>query len=165
MADQSTHALAARAQSSRTREVAPPAGSYCCHIPHIRLGEFDMGGVLYHAHYFHLYEIARESFLKDNGLSYPQIVARERHLPLVESHQQFFAPIFYGQEIDVHLWIREIRRSSFTVVYRLYESGKPGLLHEAWTTLVHVTMSGEYPKVLPLEDDLKALLSRYQIAE
>lgn len=152
-------------RSARGKAVPPPTGSYLCHIPHIRLGEFDMGGVLYHAHYFHLFETARESFLRDHGLPYAEIVARERHLPLVESHQNFFAPIFYGQAIDVRLWIRQITRSSFTVVYRLYQSGTPLLLHEAWTTLVHVSMSGEYPKVFPLDEDLKALLTRYHFQD
>ena len=32
-----------------------------------RLGEFDLGGVLYHARYFHIYEDARERLLKEIG--------------------------------------------------------------------------------------------------
>lgn len=112
-------------------------GIFSYPVERIRLGEFDMGGVLYHSNYFHLYESAREAILAEHGLPYSSLVARGEHLALVESHQRFFAPIRYGEPVLIELYFSEIKRSSFAAHYRFFSpfdsAGKRSELHRGLT--------------------------------
>ncbi len=92
----------------------------------VRLGEFDLGGVLYHANYFHLYEEAREAVLATHGLPYSLLANRGEHLAVVESHQEFLAPVRYGDPLIVELTFGEIRRTSFVVRYRVLQAAGDG---------------------------------------
>ena len=76
-----------------------------------RLGEFDLGGVLYHANYFHLYEKAREAYLESLGLPYPSLVEKGFHLAVTNSEQEFSKPIYYGQELELKLEISERKQN------------------------------------------------------
>ena len=102
----------------------------------MRLGEFDLGGVLYHANYFHLLEAAREAFLRENGTPYHSLVAERSHLAVVESHQEFRAPVRYGEQVEIALSFSEIRRVSAIARYELRVGDK--LVHTASTKLVFV---------------------------
>ena len=124
-------------------------------VPLLRLGEFDLGGVLYHANYFHLFESARESLLSSEGIPYSALVSDGCHLVIAESNQRFLAPIRYGEPLLVEVSFREAGAASVVVDYRitaLADATKP--LHEAWTKLVFVKNSqgafkaGRFPEKL-----------------
>lgn len=103
-----------------------------------RLGEFDLGGVLYHANYFHLYEETREALLRQIGLPYSKLVEDGFHLAVAESSQEFVKPIFYGQEVKVILSIQDITQASAIFYYEIIDTKTAELLHEAWTKQVFV---------------------------
>ena len=100
--------------------------------PHIiSLSEFDIGGVLYHANYFHLYEQAREALLHELGFPYSAIVGRGQHLAIVESEQRFLKPITYGQSIEIGMRCQELKSASLTFAYVFY--AKDLVVHRACT--------------------------------
>ncbi len=142
-----------------------PANCYRFLVPEIRLGEFDLGGVLYHAHYFHLYELAREAFLRDQGLPYTGFVEQEQHLAIVESHQLFKAPVRYGDRLELHLWVSDLGRSSFTFHYSivpLKDGDKRSELHSAWTRHVFVAKLDSDFKAIRLPETLLKAIERFQ---
>ena len=104
----------------------------------LRLGEFDIGGVLYHARYFHLFESAREALLASIDLPYASLVEQGCHLAIAESHQEFLQPITYGQAIKTALWTTDLKRSSVVFNYHLCDTTTGALLHRAWTRSVFV---------------------------
>ena len=98
---------------------------YLHHIEGIRFGEFDIGRVLYHANYFHLYEAAREAFLISEGYPYSRLMQDHSHFAVVESHQDFLKPIVYGEKLLLELRTADVKRSSFRFEYELRkESGE-----------------------------------------
>ena len=104
------------------------------------LAEFDLGGVLYHANYFHLYEAAREALLREAGLPYPQLVQSGCHFALTASSQEFKNPIFYGEKLQLYLWTTALKRTQVTCRY-LIETGDENerkVVHLAETKLVFV---------------------------
>lgn len=123
------------------------------------LREFDLGGVLYHANYFHLYEKTREAFLEKSGIPYPKLVEEGFHLALTESHQEFLAPIYYGQEIEAVLSVCNLQKTNLIFHYKIFDGS--ALLHKAWTKQVFVEKIKESfkPKRFPttLLDALKTL--------
>jgi acyl-CoA thioester hydrolase len=107
-------------------------GVFCFTPDPIRLGEFDLGGVLYHSNYFHIYEQSREALLRSQGLAYSELVTQGQHLAVVESHQRFHRPVEYGMEIQVTLFCDLLKRSSVRINYR-WDTTHAELIHEAWT--------------------------------
>lgn len=94
-----------------------------------------MGGVLYHAHYFHLYEQARESLLSRGGCPYSALVSSDLHLAVIESSQVFIKPIYYGQVLELYLWVDELRKTTVAFCYELVVVSPEGesSVHQART--------------------------------
>lgn len=128
-------------------------------IPPPRFGEFDLGGVLYHANYFHIYEIIREAFLGQGPASYPSLVKQSCHLAVVESRQKFIKPIYYGDAFKSELIISELKRASATVEYRFYNDQT---IHLAQTKLVFVNSSSKAFSVTSLPNDLKDYFRKFK---
>lgn len=116
------------------------AGAYVHRISDLRLGEFDLGGVLYHANYYHLYEAAREACLAAHGAPYHSLVSAGYHLAIVEAGQRFLSPICYGDPLEVLLSFSELSRTSVRASYEITAHGR--IVHNGWTRLVHVENSG-----------------------
>ncbi len=131
-------------------------------IPLIRLGEFDLGGVLYHSNYFHIYEQTREAFLEHNQYPYSLLVEKGCHLPVVESHQVFTKPVRYGMPLEIRMHCDLLKRSSLRLVYNWYSEDNI-LIHEAWTRHAFVQSKNGHFRVAPLTPELKAILNRYLI--
>ena len=128
-------------------------------VPGVRLGEFDIGGVLYHANYFHLYESAREAFLAEQGIPYHSLVTQGQHLAIVESQQQFLKPVRYGEGISVQLAASDISKISFCFNYQ-FLNDKGELIHKAKTK--HVLVSAVSGSIRPTRIP-DSLLSSLQI--
>lgn len=136
---------------------------FCYTASRIRLGEFDIGGVLYHANYFHLYEEAREALLSAIGSPYPAIVAAGGHLAIAESSQKFLRPVVYGDEIIVEIAVTELRRSSFVFEYTLARAQAPDeVIHVATTRHVYVAVIDGTMKPGAIPEPLRAGLLQYQ---
>lgn len=120
---------------------------------HLRLGEFDLGGVLYHANYFHLYELAREAFLRSGPSPYPELVRDGYHLAIAEAHLSYDAPILYGQPLIVRLSTREVQRATAVFHYQIdvSKSETSKAVHSGWTknVLVQATEHGLRPARFP----------------
>lgn len=140
-----------------------PENSFCYRCDEIRLGEFDLGGVLYHGNYFHLYEFAREALLREIGLPYPEIYQSGAHLIVAATSQEFLRPLRYGDSIVEYLWIEDLRRTSLTVHYEIeLEGPNSSVIHRATTTLVYVSKQNDDFRPTPLPDRLKQGFQRFE---
>jgi len=111
-------------------------------VPEVNLSEFDLGGVLYHANYFHLYERCREALLTKEQLPYHKLVESGAHLAVIESHQNFMLPVYYGDSLKIELTIEELKGSSLKCCYLIFNSKSATPIHSAWTRLVYVEKLG-----------------------
>ena len=139
------------------------SSAFCYSFETIRLGLFDLGGVLYHAHYFALFEEMRESFLRSIKLPYSRMVEENKHFAVRSSSLAFKKPIRYGQQIRGELRAARVKSSSFSFHYCLFDSQSEELLHTAETAHVFVQASpGASPAftIRQLPDELRDALSR-----
>ena len=135
--------------------------AYHCRLAPIRLGEFDIGSVLYHGRYFNLLEEVREDFMRSIGSPYPDLVGNGMHLAITESRQNFLSPIRYGDVIEARLNFSEIRRTSFIARYELLSPAQV-VVHRAETKHVCIQLqAGNEFKIVALPEKLAAGLSRY----
>ena len=107
-------------------------------LPNISLEKFDLGGVLYHANYFHLFEQAREKFLELSNLPYSDLVKESSHLAIVKAEIDYIKPIFYGDKIKIELSTSSIKKTNFFFHYKLSHSSSNELHTSASTKMVFV---------------------------
>ena len=125
----------------------------------LQLAEFDIGGVLYHANYFKLFERGRESMLRDGGMPYPDLVKDSRHLVVAETNVSFLQPVYFGDELTLKLHTSDLRRAAVKIHYQLFKKDQLGeiLVTKAWTKQALVEKSDAGLALIPFPEDLCAL--------
>ena len=121
----------------------------------VRFAEVDAAGLVYYPVLFHYCHVAMEEFFAARcGTTYDQLV-RERRVgfPTVNARAEFFAPLVYGDEADVEVFVSRVGRSSAVFEYRLRRAAD-GLLC-ASATLVQAAMNLDERRAVPVPDDLR----------
>ncbi len=153
--------------ASSSQSIAPSC-AFSSVVPPLRLGLFDLGGVLHHGNYLNILEAAREAFLQAHGISYSKLAAENKHLAVVEAKQSFLRPIRYGEQLQVHIWVDELSRVSATICHELShtqmtdptEEEQRRVLHRAQTKLVFVMEKNGALKTSRLPDELTKVFSQ-----
>ncbi|HEV2915854.1 MAG TPA: thioesterase family protein [Pyrinomonadaceae bacterium] len=85
----------------------------------VRFGDADPAGLVYYANIFHYFHIAMEEFFAARcGTSYQRLMAEERiGFPTVNVRAEFFAPLVYGDEAEVEVYVSRVGESSATFEY------------------------------------------------
>ncbi len=99
----------------------PEQGPEAPHVTTLRipLYEVDLGQGVYHGNYFHLFELAREAFLRDIGHPYPQLMAQGVHLTIVELSCTYRRPLRYDDRVVIETRVGWIRRRSLNFAQRI----------------------------------------------
>ena len=125
------------------------------HVTRIRvpLYEVDIGGGVYHGNYFHLFEIAREDFLRDLGYPYSRFMKQQLHLTVAEISCIYQKPLFYDDLIEIHTEVPERRIRSLSFLQTIYrDDGDKGLTEctQARLNMVCIRFTG-LSSVIPAE--------------
>jgi 4-hydroxybenzoyl-CoA thioesterase len=107
----------------------------------VRFGDVDPAGLVYYPVIFHYFHIALEEFFAARcGITYQKLIATERiGFPTVNTRTEFFAPIIYGDEINLEVFVSRVGNSS--VVFEYLAKRAPNDLLCARATNVHVAMN------------------------
>lgn len=119
----------------------------------VPLFEVDVGQAVYHGNYYHLFELGRESFLRDLGYPYKRFMDQQLHLTIVEAHCIYRKSLHYDEIIDVHtgvLWRRSRSLGLMQAIHRDDGSGNTVLCTRVTLNMVCVKFSGQ-PTLLPPE--------------
>src|SRR4029450_12247780 len=80
--------------------------------------------------YFEMFEVCIAAlFERATGMTkYEMLKAYDfSGYPVVEAREQFLAPAKYGDDVIAETTISEFRRSSFDVVHKVFNGGKPAV--------------------------------------
>jgi 4-hydroxybenzoyl-CoA thioesterase len=86
---------------------------------HVRFGDCDPAGLVYYPVIFHYFHAAMEEFFAARcGTTYERLM-RERRIgfPTVNARAEFFAPMLYGDEIEIEVFVSRVGESSATFEY------------------------------------------------
>ena len=126
----------------------------------VRFGDCDPAGFVYYPALFHYCHVAMEEFFAARcGTSYEKLMAERRlGFPVVSARAEFAAPLVYGDEAEVRVWVSRVGRSSATFEYRLRRAsdGAP----RASATLVQVAMDLDARRAVPVPETLRAAFER-----
>jgi len=129
--------------------------SKAAHMTQFRvpLYEVDIGHAVYHGNYYHIFELAREAFLRAIGYPYRRFMDQELHLTVVETSCIYRRSLQYDDLIEVHTgisWWRSRSLAFSQVVYRDEGTEDLTLCTKATLNMVCVRFTGQ-PTVLPAE--------------
>ena len=121
----------------------------------VRFGDADPAGLVYYPVIFHYYHVAMEEFFAARcGTSYARLMREGRiGFPTVNVRAEFFAPVLYGDELEVEVAVGRVGESSVTFAYSARRASDSALC--ARSTQVHVAMCLDARKSVPLPEELR----------
>lgn len=114
----------------------------------VRYAETDAMGYLHHANYFVYFEMGRTELLRENGLRYRDMEARQLFYVLMKINCRFRAPARYDDLLTLTTRTTKFTRVRVDHAYELRRDDQ--LLTEAESTLALVGADGR-PTVMPDE--------------
>ena len=91
----------------------------------VRYKDTDQMGIMHHANYIVMYEMARTEWLREMGLTYAEIERRGVMSPIIEVQSRYLYPAFYDEELTVKVFINEMPTARLVVHSEVYnEAGK-----------------------------------------
>ena len=121
----------------------------------IHFGDTDPYGVVYFASYFRYCHHGIEAFMKSLGLP-PHKYFRNREkgfgLPDVGASCDFYKPVWYGDELVLKVFVKEMRRKSITFGFAFYKKDSDELVAQGYATIVSIDKSW---KACNLPEDLR----------
>ncbi len=82
-------------------------------------------GVVHHASYLLYLEEARVEFLRQIGHPYGEVRDDGVDMAVLEVAVQYRRPVYFDEEVAVHLWAGAVTRTTFQVAYLLTVEGEP----------------------------------------
>ncbi len=118
----------------------------------IRFGETDPAGLVYYPNLFHYLHIALEEFFASRcGIAYHNLVADERlGFPTVNVQTEFLAPLVYGDEALIEVYVSRVGKSSATFEYSIKRASDGLLCVRA--THVQVAMNLDTRRAVPIPE-------------
>ncbi|HDL90652.1 MAG TPA: acyl-CoA thioesterase [Thermodesulforhabdus norvegica] len=125
-------------------------------VMRIPLFEVDLGQAVYHGSYFHLFEIARDSFFRSLDFPYSQLMREGYHLTIAQLACAYFHPLRYDQLIQIRTSVKELKNRTLTMIQQIwYEST---IYTQAEFIMVCVDFQG---KVSLIPEKLRQVLSEW----
>jgi len=102
----------------------------------------DALGIVHFSNYFRYFERAELALLRSLGFDYRRLnrdmgVA----IPRVEAHCRYLSPCTFSQEVEVELWVEELRDKSLRYGFRIHNRSEGKVAAEGWVTVVSIDIS------------------------
>ncbi len=92
----------------------------------VRFGDLDGAGIAYYPNLVNFLHEAFEDFFKGHaGRPYPEVYKAGIGFPTVKVEMEFFAPVHYGDQVEVGVAVERIGRSSVQIRYEGSVGGRP----------------------------------------
>ena len=130
-----------------------------------RFGDIDDAGIAYYPKLLHYFHCAFEDWWSDGlGHPYPQLLHVDKlGFPAVKIDADFFAPISYGDELDVHVGVLRMGNSSVEFGFWMTKGDEAKPLCRARITTVAIDMATQEKRALP--DDWRARFAEFALNE
>jgi acyl-CoA thioester hydrolase len=109
----------------------------------VRYVECDPMGFMHHAHYLPMFEMGRTEMLRQTGISYRELEARDVLFAVTKIAVNFKKPARYDDELE--LLTRVVRQTHVRIehAYEMYNAATRELLCTAESTIACINRKGE----------------------
>jgi acyl-CoA thioester hydrolase len=87
-------------------------------VRRVEFAETDMAGIMHYSNFFRFLETAEHAFFRSLGLSIVTRVDPPVGWPRVHAECDFRAPLYFEDEVEVHLLVSEKKSKSLSYVFR-----------------------------------------------
>ena len=87
-------------------------------VRRVEFSETDMAGIMHYSNFFRFLETAEHAFFRSLGLSIVTKVDPPVGWPRVHAECDFRAPLYFEDEVEVHLLVSEKKSKSLSYVFR-----------------------------------------------
>ena len=101
----------------------------------VRFAETDKFGSAYHGAYFAWFEVGRTDWLRERGMTYVDLMAKDVHLPVISTEAKFLRPVGYDECIEVHTTLASVTGVRLSFDYELRRENEAGTLT---LSLIHI---------------------------
>ncbi len=130
----------------------------------VRYSEVDQQGVVFNAHYLTWFDSAITEYFRALAYDYMSEVAqRGEDFHTVRNLVEYHAPIAFDEEIEVHVRVGRIGRSSLTFALEIHPLGREEL--RATGEVVWVNTNQSTHRSAPLPEELVARINAHADAQ
>lgn len=129
----------------------------------VRFGDTDPYGVAYFISYFRYFHIGIEEFLRHLDIA-PETFFRNQQekfgMPKVAADCRFLVPARYGDLLEMHTSVKDIKEKSIVFQFNFYRPPEPRLMAEGSVTFVcidHTWKARPLPEFLTAKIGAKAV--------
>ena len=131
-----------------------PAGKKRITIPmELRFSDMDANGHLFFGNYFTLFDTAFLEYLKVIGFSFDMFCQNQLNFYYVEANSRYKAPVKYGDELSIRVWVENFGCTSFTIKFEAFNKTNDKVA--ATGLIVAVVVNKETEKPTPLPEKFK----------
>ena len=117
----------------------------------VRYAETDSGGLLHHSRFFVYFEMGRTELLRQMGVRYRDLEARNILFVVSKAACQFRYPARYDEEVRLVTRVDRVTRARIEHSYEMFRVEDGRLICTAQTTLACVDREGN---IIPLPPDV-----------
>ncbi len=117
---------------------------------HVSYGETDCAGVAYYGEYNHWFERSRSQLVRELGMSYAEVEAKDIILPVRQAYCRYLQPARYEDELFVRSAIEHWGRASVIFTYQIWKKAENStLIATGYTEHAVVSISSGKPVRTP----------------
>lgn len=88
-------------------------------IRRVEWGETDAAQIVFFPNYFRWFDDASHDLLRDLGFAVEDLLEQQRAVPIIEAKARFLAALGYGDSLEVHTWVGEVRTRAFRMEHEI----------------------------------------------
>jgi acyl-CoA thioester hydrolase len=124
----------------------------------VAFADTDAMGIVHHSNYLRFFEVARITWLRNNGIDYKDWQKRGENLPLIESHCRYRKPSRFDDVLEIVVKPK-VAGARLTLDYEIFNSETKTLIATGYTQHVCVDLN---MKLKNLPDDLVNIVKNNQ---
>lgn len=119
----------------------------------------DAAGIVFFGHIFSLSHEVYEQFIQEKlGITWDDwFKNKDWMIPIKQTHANYFAPLLAGLWYQVHLELKQMTNSSFTLVYRFYREN----VEHCQVETLHVFCNRDTRKKEPIPEEIREKLESF----
>ena len=106
----------------------------------VRYSETDQMQFVHHSNYLKYFELARLEWLTVLGVSYSEMEKKGILMPVVKANLDFKTPLYFGDEFQVSVVLKNIPRATLVFDYEDYKSKKSNNLFRNYCFSFSITL-------------------------
>lgn len=127
----------------------------------VRMHDTDMAGILYFAKQFRFVHDALEDLVEHEGLGFDDLFHNSSFVfVIVHVEADYLSSVKVGDELEVHVMVKEIGNSSFTMQYEIFKKDKSPM---GRAETVHVCLDSKTRTKIAIPEELRSLLEKYKV--